>query len=69
MKIPAKRLSADVLNAVIDSFVLREGTDYGHAEQTLEAKRAAVRGQIERGEAEITFDANTGSVDIRPVVR
>ena len=29
IEIPVDRLSAEVLNAVIEEFILREGTDYG----------------------------------------
>jgi uncharacterized protein len=57
-------LSADALRGVIEAFVLREGTDYGEREFTLEQKVAHVLGQLERGEARITFDPSSGSVDI-----
>jgi uncharacterized protein len=57
-------LSAEALRGVIESFVLREGTDYGEREFTLEQKVAHVLRQLERGEARITFDPSSGSVDI-----
>ena len=57
-------LSAEVLTAVIESFVLREGTDYGERDVPLETKVLQVRRQLERREAEIVFDPNTESVDI-----
>jgi uncharacterized protein YheU (UPF0270 family) len=63
--VPHTELRADVLRSVIESFVLREGTDYGERELSLESKVARVARQLERGEVQIAFDPETGSVDIR----
>ena len=57
-------LEPDTLRAVIESFVLREGTDYGVHETSLEDKVAQVLIQLRRGEAQITFDPATESVNI-----
>ena len=57
-------LEPDTLRAVIESFVLREGTDYGLRETLLEDKVAQVLAQLRRGEAHITFDPATGSVNV-----
>jgi len=57
-------LEPDTLRAVIESFVLREGTDYGLHEASLEAKVAQVLIQLRRGEAHITFDPATESVNV-----
>jgi uncharacterized protein YheU (UPF0270 family) len=57
-------LEPDTLQAVIESFVLREGTDYGLHETSLEAKVAQVLTQLRRGEAHITFDPATESVNV-----
>lgn len=65
--IPHSELSVEALRGVLESFVLREGTDYGAREFTLEQKIAHVLGQIERGEAQIMFDPNTETVDIAVV--
>lgn len=59
MKIPWERLSAETLDAVIEEYVSREGTDYGHHEYSLADKVAQVRLQLKRGEAWIDFDADT----------
>jgi uncharacterized protein YheU (UPF0270 family) len=56
MIIPHHELSPEALQGVIDEFVTREGTDYGHAEPNLEAKRAQVRRQLESGDVVIVFD-------------
>ena len=62
--VPYTELSADALNGVIESFVLREGTEYGEHDVPLETKVLQVRRQLERREAEIVFDPNTESIDI-----
>jgi uncharacterized protein YheU (UPF0270 family) len=64
VEVPYGELSADLLNAVIESFVLREGTDYGEKELSLEDKVARVIGQLKRGEAKIIFDPESESVTI-----
>jgi uncharacterized protein YheU (UPF0270 family) len=62
--VPAVELSADALQGVIESFILREGTDYGFHEMALEDKVNQVRLQLERGEAQIVFDPESASIDI-----
>ncbi len=62
--VPHTTLTAQVLRAVIESFVLREGTDYGEREFSLDQKVAGVIRQLERGEAQIVFDPDTDSVAI-----
>lgn len=64
MDIPYERLTAEVLDSLIEHFVLREGTDYGHAEYSLEEKVAAVKRQLERGDAVIVFNEKDESCDI-----
>jgi uncharacterized protein len=62
--IPHRELSAEALRGVLESFVLREGTDYGEREVALEQKVAQVLRQLERGEAQIIFDTTLQSIDI-----
>ena len=64
IRVAADDLAPDTLRAVIESFVLREGTDYGLHETSLEAKVAQVLLQLRRGEAHITFDPATESVNV-----
>ena len=64
VEVPYGELPADLLNAVIESFVLREGTDYGEKEFSLEDKVGRVIGQLKRGEARIVFDPESESVTI-----
>jgi len=62
--VPHTELQPDTLRSLVESFILREGTDYGEREFSLEQKLAHVYSQLERGEAQIVFDPNTESIDI-----
>jgi uncharacterized protein YheU (UPF0270 family) len=62
--VPYAELAADLLHAVVESYVLREGTDYGEREFSLDEKVAHVIGQLKRGEAQIMFDPETETVSI-----
>jgi uncharacterized protein YheU (UPF0270 family) len=62
--VPYTELSPDTLRSVVESFVLREGTDYGEREYSLPQKVDHVMRQLERGEAHIVFDPATESVQI-----
>ncbi|MEO8017362.1 MAG: YheU family protein [Pseudomonadota bacterium] len=66
--VPIAELTPDALRGVIESFVLREGTDYGERDVAFDTKVEQVRRQLERREAEIVFDPNTESIDIVPAV-
>lgn len=62
--IPHDVLSREALDGVIDDFVNREGTDYGHRDFDLREKREAVRRQLEVGSAIIAYDPTTQSTTI-----
>jgi uncharacterized protein YheU (UPF0270 family) len=64
IKVPASELSDEALLGVIDAFILREGTDYGHQDFTLEQKRSRVRGMLNQGSAEIYFYPENEHIDI-----
>jgi len=64
IRVVPDELEPDTLRAVIESFVLREGTDYGVHETSLEDKVAQVLIQLRRGEAHITFDPATESINV-----
>jgi uncharacterized protein YheU (UPF0270 family) len=62
--VPHTELAPELLRAVVESFVLREGTDYGEREFSLDQKVDGVVRQLERGDARIMFDPDTESVAI-----
>lgn len=64
MIIPHKQISADTLQAIVEEFVSREGTDYGHLAYTLESKTRAVIQQLDNGEAHVVYDEESESCSI-----
>jgi len=65
VEVPHDQLSTEALRELIESFVNREGTDYGLHERTLEQKVADVLRQLENGEAVIVFEPKDESINIR----
>ena len=64
ISIPLEQLTPQALQGVIDAFILREGTDYGHQEFTLDEKRGRVRAMLQRGEAQICYYPENEHIDI-----
>ena len=64
VEVPYTELGEDVLHAVVESFVLREGTDYGEKEYSLEDKVARILIQLKKREAKIVYDPGSESVTI-----
>ena len=62
--IPFDRFPAELLTRVIESFVSREGTDYGAVELSMEEKVEQVRAQLRRREAFVVFEGESESVTI-----
>ena len=50
MEIPHTQLADDVLRAVIEEYITREGTDYGDREYTLDEKVEQIINQLRRRE-------------------
>ncbi len=61
-------LSKEALRALIEEFVLREGTEYGERDVSLNDKVDAVRAQLEAGTAVVSYDADTETCTILPRV-
>lgn len=59
LEIPTERLTAEALQAVIEDYITREGTDYGHQDFTLEQKVAQIQQQLQSGSAVIAYDTET----------
>jgi uncharacterized protein YheU (UPF0270 family) len=60
LRIPPEALSADVLDALVEEFVTRHGTDLTDAAH----KVAQVRAQLKTGEVVIVWDEKTESANI-----
>lgn len=66
MMIPWQDLAPETLDSLIESFVLREGTDYGEHERSLEIKVADVKQQLKSGEAVLVWSELHETVNIMP---
>ena len=64
MIIPYQELDKHTLQNLIKEFVLREGTDYGETEVSLDTKVNQVLEQIKSGKLVITYSEEYESVDI-----
>lgn len=62
--VPLDQLSEAALLGVVDAFILREGTDYGHQDYTLEQKRQRVMAMLRKGDAEICYYPENEHIDI-----
>ncbi len=69
VEVPYTELSPEALRGVIESYVLREGTDYGEREITLEQKVAQVLSHLAQGKARVMFDPESETVTIIETVR
>ncbi|CAQ82402.1 MULTISPECIES: YheU family protein [Photorhabdus] len=66
MIIPWQQLAPETLLNLIESFVLREGTDYGEHEKSLEQKVADIRRQLEQGDVMLVWSELHESINIMP---
>jgi uncharacterized protein YheU (UPF0270 family) len=56
IEIPADQLSATLLQAVMEDYITREGTDYGHREYSLDEKVVQLQLQLQQGHIFIAYD-------------
>nr|VUD34577.1 Uncharacterised protein family (UPF0270) [Raoultella sp. NCTC 9187] len=66
MIIPWQDLDPETLDNLIETFVLREGTDYGEHERSLADKVADVKQQLKSGEAVLVWSELHETVNIMP---
>ncbi|AEH32163.1 YheU family protein [Vibrio anguillarum] len=65
MLIPWQHIAPETLDNLIETFVLREGTDYGEQEVPLQQKIEQIKKQLATGEAIIVYSELHESVDIQ----
>ncbi|AWX14423.1 hypothetical protein CEP48_01360 [Mergibacter septicus] len=66
MIIPWQHLEPETLKNIIQSFILREGTDYGLYELSLAEKEQRLQQQIERGDVLLVWSELHQSIDLKP---
>ena len=65
MIIPWQSLKETTLNNILDSFILREGTDYGVRELSLVEKRERLLAQLKADQVVIVWSELHESLDIK----
>ncbi|MBV6540909.1 YheU family protein [Ursidibacter maritimus] len=65
MIIPWQSLEERTLNNILDSFILREGTDYGVRELSLAEKRERLLAQLKSDQVVIVWSELHESLDIK----
>ena len=66
MIIPWQDIDPETLDNLIESFVLREGTDYGEHERSLEQKVNDVKRQLKSGDVVLVWSELHETVNIMP---
>ncbi|WP_225086001.1 YheU family protein [Pectobacterium colocasium] len=66
MIIPWQQLDPETLDNIIESFVLREGTDYGEQERSLAQKVEDIRTQLKSGEVVLVWSELHETLNIMP---
>ena len=67
MEIPYQKLAPETLNKMIKEFILREGTEYGETEYTIEQKINQVKKQLYSKQISIYFDHEDETFTIKHV--
>jgi len=65
MIIPWQELPTETLENIVESVILREGTDYGSHEFSLEQKKQHLLNKIHNGSAVIVWSELHESIDIK----
>lgn len=66
MIIPIEQLNKETLTAIIEDFILREGTDYGAIDVSNTDKVAQVMEQLKKGDVVIVYSELHESINILP---
>ncbi len=66
MIIPLEQINEETLTAIIEEFILREGTDYGVIDASKADKISQVKLQLQQGNAVIVYSELHESVNILP---
>jgi uncharacterized protein YheU (UPF0270 family) len=65
MIVPWQQIESDTLENLIKEFILREGTDYGEVEISLQDKIEQIKAQLASEEAVVVFSELHETVDIQ----
>jgi uncharacterized protein YheU (UPF0270 family) len=66
IEIQPGQLAKETLQAIIEEFIMREGTDYGMHEVSLDVKVEQLKRQLASGQVVIMFDSVSESCTLMP---
>jgi uncharacterized protein YheU (UPF0270 family) len=66
VEVPIQALEPDTLQALLEEFASRDGTDYGEREVSLSQKVGDLEGQLRRGDLLILYEAECERWDLLP---
>lgn len=64
VEVPPARLGADLLRALLEEYVTRDGTDYGSRELTLDEKVQRLQGQLDTGDVRLVYESESEQWDL-----
>lgn len=64
VSVPPSRVSKEGLQALLEEFASRDGTDYGVQETPLEERVRELRARLDAGEVELLFDLDSETWDL-----
>ena len=56
IRVPIERLDGDTLNALLEEFASRDGTDYGASETPLDERVSQLRRQLDAGDIQLLLE-------------
>lgn len=66
MIVPWQQLSAEALNGIIEEFIMREGTDYGELEVSLQTKKNQLIQQLQQNKIVLVYSELHETVNLMP---
>lgn len=66
VEVPVAQLSAEVLQALLEEFASRDGTDYGERESSLAARVTQLRSGLAAQRMSLVYDSDSEHWDILP---
>ena len=64
IQIPLSRVPPDTLQALLEEYASRDGTDYGERESTLDERVASLRKHLADGRLALLYDGDSETWDI-----
>lgn len=64
IEIPIESVPAEIFEKIVEEFVEREGTDYGHSEVSFEEKKSKILAQIQKKLVRLVFSFEDESINL-----